>query len=773
MARTFLRVLCLVVVLSLTPPVLVAQAKKTAKGAAKTAAEEQGGGSAKKKPTATKKPSKTKARPTSSLASSDEPLNPQPSLWGYPGLWKTVGAGGLPARSFGGTGWVDRINRNPGYLTITTFGTSGFYSFSQRFALDYQVNINRRVLVRRADQLSFGQQRLTLFGKGGCPEPNCFPTYLLPTVTFPGQLIPYLRDPHTGVLLNTAGFYNGAPWASALSQNGLGEVVLGGHVTLLDFSDSRKFAVGLRPYVFIPTRRGLKQLQESGAQTGSFQYGADLLLEGRAGKAAGLYANAGFRHVTDPKPGGQRQFGLYNTVPVSFGVNIPRTGRLQLLAEYTAGFFFGRGTPDDGLGTATDGTVGFRAYPVNWLAFSAGYRHTLNHSQYGGDKNGFVGQLSVSYLPVPTVQAPIPPTVSCAAEGAAVLAGEPVRLTATASTTSGGTLTYTWATTAGRIEGAGPTARLNTTGLAPGSYAVTVRVDDGRGGFADCTTQVSVKSPPPPPPPPKPPTATCGADKSSVAPGEVVALSATATSPDNRRLNYDWTVTGGRVAGSGPAVRWDTTGLSTGAYTATVRVADDRGLSARCSAAINVQAPPPAPRAARLNECKFKAGSPRVDNVCKAVLDDVALRLQNEPGSRAALIGSHTAKEARTKALQSLNVQRASNVKAYLVREKGINTGRIDVRTIGDSETVQIWLLPRGASMADLPGAAAIEQMPPEKKVPRKAAPRKKAAATTEAAPVKKAAPVTEAAPAKKAAPAAKAAPAKKAGKKAPTTKTP
>jgi outer membrane protein OmpA-like peptidoglycan-associated protein len=761
MTKTLLRVLCLVVVLSLIPPVLLAQAKKTAKGAAKTTAEEKGGGAAKKKAAAKKTPSKTKARPTSSLASSDEPLNPQPSLWGYPGLWKTVGAGGLPARSFGGAGWVDRINRNPGYLTITTFGTSGFYSFSQRFALDYQVNINRRVLVRRADQLSFGQQRLTRFGKGGCREPNCFPTYLLPTVTFPGQLIPYLRDPHTGVLLNTAGFYNGAPWASALSQNGLGEVVLGGHVTLLDFSESRKFAVGLRPYVFIPTRQGLKQLQESGAQTGSFQYGADLLLEGRAGKAAGLYANAGLRHVTDPRPGGQRQFGLYNTVPVSFGVNIPRTSRLQLLAEYTAGFFFGRGTPDDGLGTATDGTVGFRAYPVNWLAFSAGYRHTLNHSQFGGDKNGFVGQLSVSYLPVSRVEAPIPPTLSCAAEGAAVLAGEPVRLTATASTTSGGTLTYTWATTAGRIEGTGPTARLNTTGLAPGSYAVTVRVDDGKGGFADCTVQATVKSPPPPPPPPKPPTATCRVDKSSVAPGEVVALSATASSPDNRRLNYDWTVTGGRVTGSGPAVRWDTTGLSTGAYTATVRVADDRGLSASCSAAINVQAPPPPPRAARLNECKFKARSPRVDNVCKAVLDDVALRLQNEPGSRAALIGSHTATEARAKALQSLNVERASNVKAYLVREKGIDTGRIDVRTIADSETVQIWLAPRGASMADLPGAAAAEQMPPEKKAPRKAAPRKKAAATTEAAPAKKAAPAT------------KAAPAKKAGKKAPATTTP
>jgi hypothetical protein len=112
-------------------------------------------------------------------------------------------------------------------------------------------------------------------------------------------------------------------------------------------------------------------------------------------------------------------------------------------------------------------------------------------------------------------------------------------------------------------------------------------------------------------------------------------------------------------------------------------------------------------------------------------------------------------------------VQRASNVKAYLVREKGIDTGRIDVRAIADSETVQIWLLPRGASMADLPGAAAVEQLPPEKKAPRKAAPRKKAAATTEAAPAKKAA------PAAKAAPATKAAPAKKAGKKAPATTTP
>jgi hypothetical protein len=98
----------------------------------------------------------------------------------------------------------------------------------------------------------------------------------------------------------------------------------------------------------------------------------------------------------------------------------------------------------------------------------------------------------------PKVAVPIPPTLTCAAEPSTVAPGEPVRLTATAATTSGGTLTYAWVNRgiAGRVEGTGPRARLDTTGVAPGTYWVTVRVDDGRGGFADCTLRVTVKAPP-------------------------------------------------------------------------------------------------------------------------------------------------------------------------------------------------------------------------------------------------------------------------------------
>ncbi len=58
--------------------------------------------------------------PGSVFAPSSEPLNPMASEWGVSGLWKVISAETPPAKSFGMSGWYDRINRNPGFLTITT-----------------------------------------------------------------------------------------------------------------------------------------------------------------------------------------------------------------------------------------------------------------------------------------------------------------------------------------------------------------------------------------------------------------------------------------------------------------------------------------------------------------------------------------------------------------------------------------------------------------------------------------------------------------------------
>ena len=74
---------------------------------------------------------------------------------------------------------------------------------------------------------------------------------------------------------------------------------------------------------------------------------------------------------------------------------------------------------------------------------------------------------------------------------------------------------------------------------------------------------------------------------------------------------------------------------------------------------------------------------------------------------RAVLVGSQTSSERR----RNLSAQRPSNVKAYLVKEKGIDAATIQVRVSSeDAGKVQVWLVPEGVSLTDVPGRAAQEQ---------------------------------------------------------------
>ena len=67
----------------------------------------------------------------------------------------------------------------------------------------------------------------------------------------------------------------------------------------------------------------------------------------------------------------------------------------------------------------------------------------------------------------------------------------------------------------------------------------------------------------------------------------------------------------------------------------------------------------------------------RVDNVCKRVLDDVAVRLQNEPKGSVVIIGYADPKERHS---DRLATQRGENVKKYPDQDKGIDQSRITVR---------------------------------------------------------------------------------------------
>ncbi|MBI4464427.1 MAG: OmpA family protein [Acidobacteria bacterium] len=95
-------------------------------------------------------------------------------------------------------------------------------------------------------------------------------------------------------------------------------------------------------------------------------------------------------------------------------------------------------------------------------------------------------------------------TIACSAEPAVVEPGVAAEIQAKATDRLGRSLRYRWFSNGGEVRGEGPAVRLDTTGLSPGLYTVTGRVEDGWGGASDCITTVKVEIPPPPPVPPEP-----------------------------------------------------------------------------------------------------------------------------------------------------------------------------------------------------------------------------------------------------------------------------
>ncbi|OFV98829.1 MAG: hypothetical protein A3F68_13260 [Acidobacteria bacterium RIFCSPLOWO2_12_FULL_54_10] len=621
-------------------------------------------------------------------------LQPTASLAGNTGLWKVLSPDTLPPKQASFAVWYDRIGRNPGQLTISTIGVSGATGLTNWLEFGANFEINRRVLVRRSDQLSLGQQQAGLFGnrtKGAAPLAN---------ELMPGTQFPQLRNPANsfGRLSGAAGYYNMLPFATNIQGNGIGTLTLGLKANILSEANDAPLSFGVRWFGTIPTKDGMTNLQAEPTQTGTFQQGFDLMLAKGIGDVMRVYLNGGYHAVGDPDE--DKTLNLSNVVPLSFGMTIPRDARVQFMHEITADLFVGGGTQNTSFGAEDpmDVTVGFRAFLNRYLALSAGYRAPL--SQFGGDKNGFVITLSYNYGPPYAEPIPAPPTLTCSANPTEVQTGESIRLSAQGNSPSGAALTYQWSSNGGTIEGSGADVQLRTIGLGPGTYTATVRVVDTANQSAECSVQVRVATPPPPPPP----TVACSVDRSTVRPGEIVTITARGQSSANRPLTYTWATNGGRLEGTGSTARLDTTNLYAGTFTVKATVVDDIGQSADCSSQITVEVPPPPPppQPVKLDQCSFRRNSSRVDNVCKAILDNAALRLQSESDATLSLIGFAESNEQNS---QRLSQTRAENVRTYLVRDKGLPEARIQIGTGSagtgaESRRVEIHLIPRGAGVA-------------------------------------------------------------------------
>ncbi len=309
----------------------------------------------------------------------------------------------------------------------------------------------------------------------------------------------------------------------------------------------------------------------------------------------------------------------------------------------------------------------------------------------------------------------IPPAAVCSVQKSEVMVGEPIAVSVTTTNFNPKhTLTYNWASTGGRITGAGTGASVDTTGMAGGSFTATARVTDPkskRGGEASCSANFTVKELPK-----NPPTMSCSANPTSVDRGGSSTITCTCTSPDSATVSVgNWTTNGGNIAGNGDSAVLNTGSANPGPITVGATCTDSRGLtSPLASATVNVNAPPPPPakpKASNLGSCQFnnKMKPWRVDNTCKATLDGVAAAAQKEADAKVVVVGNSDATERR----KNLAAERAVNAKAYLSGgegHQGIDANRIQTRTgNAGTQSIDTWLVPTGAD-DPAPDAKAVDE---------------------------------------------------------------
>jgi hypothetical protein len=477
---------------------------------------------------------------------------------------------------------------------------------------------------------------------------------------------------------------------------------------------------------------GFNQLQRGASPGGSIgDFGLGAFISGRLSRSVNLSVNATYILNSNPK---SDAFGGGNVVLLDrpdelitgVGFDFPINKHFQPIAELKSVMYVGGRTPNAFEQNPVDALAGIRIFPKRWFGFSAWYRANLNQQGerflnsdpnfpagfiQSDDPHGFGFQFFIGHRNerLPTIFPNQPPTVALTASSSRIVlpaectgtdipdpnctptAGT-VQLSANATDPDGDTLLYTYSTTGGRITGDGPNSTLDLSGVAPGTYTVTVEVDDGCGCIAFTSTTVTVErcNCIPHAPPPCPTVSVSCPDTGTI--GQPVTFTANVSGGDsNVTPTFNWTVSAGSISsGQGTSsITVDTTGVAGGStITATVDVGGyGRECSTSSSCTVSFKAIPQARKIDEYGNIRF--------NDEKARLDNYAIELQNDPTAQGYLI-CYGGRKGRTGEAQ----RRCDRAKDYLVNTRGISGDRIVTVDGGYKEelTVELWVVPSGAN---------------------------------------------------------------------------
>jgi len=384
-------------------------------------------------------------------------------------------------------------------------------------------------------------------------------------------------------------------------------------------------------------------------------------------------------------------------VLAGIGIDFPVNRYFQPILEFRSTQYVGGRTPNAFENSPLDGLAGARVYPTRYISLGAAYRYHFNQqdrdsfdedsfrttatvpgtgggtftSTFTGvpsgfatstDPHGFIFQVTAGrrnarkaevvnkFADVTNVElSETQVTTQCATgeqpkAGATCSADMAVNVTTTAVDPENDVLTYNYTVSGGRIVGQGANVSWDLTGAQPGTYTITVGVDDGCGVCGKTQTKTIT-------------VATCECEVVCTCPtldvtgpagdvtagGEPLTFTANVSGGNQQTtVTYNWTVSGGTITeGQGtPVIRVATTAAEAGTtITATVEIGGVCDACTERTKSASVQIP----KQETFTEIDRFTTENR-DGV-RARLDNFYVQLNNNPTATGLIINYGTERE--------------------------------------------------------------------------------------------------------------------------------
>lgn len=363
-----------------------------------------------------------------------------------------------------------------------------------------------------------------------CPtQVGCPSTFGLPTVftLAPSYLndAPFINRTYGESSFNS--FTGGVKWRWTGIHNPIGAGLVASYKWYADSADDFS---------------GFNQLQRGSSPGGSWgDINVGLFAGARLARWANLSANVSYTFTSAVEGENLTILDRGDELNASIGADFPVNKYFQPIFELSSTRYIFHRTPNAFENNPIDAIAGFRVFPKRWLGFGFAYRWHANEQDRESFDNEAGHDTTVVITCPPNVTGCTPRTVSTSWTG--------IPPGFQGSTDPHGYIIQMFAGRRDIRQAEIVNVPADVTGVALSDTTITLGCKPGY----------------------EPVSGTC-ADSTSIN------VTTTAVDPENDVLTYNYTVSGGRIVGTGANVSWDVAGLQPGTYTITAGVDDGCGL---------------------------------------------------------------------------------------------------------------------------------------------------------------------------------------------------